>query len=26
MDLDLNPAIFQLFDGFGLDLDFTNSA
>jgi len=26
MDLDLNPADFQLCDGFGMDLDFINSA
>jgi len=26
MDLDLNPADFQHFDGFGLDFDFINSA
>jgi len=26
MGLDLNPADFQLYDGFGLDLDFINPA
>jgi len=26
MDLDLNPADFQLYDGFGLDLHFINTS
>jgi len=26
MDFDLNPTDFQIFDGFGLDLDLNKSA